>query len=268
VSSNKPLANRDFLRRVRDYLPMDAGVWDMDGTGLPSLSIPADELTDNLFYQFDSDSMAAVSHAIEDLALDEANGFLLASFQDTRHFEPHRERYWQIASTIDEVQILTAGSKPRRSGRLQFKAIDNTIVIAYWIVLYQGRRAQAMVISRQINDSEIIEDKQFAGFYTFDPRIINRTRQDITEALAGRLTVLREYDRLSAIDQAAKQIRLELSRAKTVLEAALGKCQANGQPGPLRHFFGEWDRTIQDLGQMKDRLTTLLAPSQTKAGHD
>ena len=268
VSSNKPLANRDFLRRVRDYLPMDAAVWDLDGTGQSGLSTPADELTDNLFYRFDADSMAAVSHAIEDLALDEANGFLMASFQDLKNFEPHRERYWQLAATIDEVHILTSGRKPRRGGRLQFKSIDNTALTSFWTVLYQGRRAQALVLSRQVNDSEIIEEKQFVGFYTFDSRIISRTRQDLTEALAGRSATLPEFDRLSAIDQAGKQIRLEFNREKTALETALGKCQADGQSSRLRHFLGELDQSILRFGQLKERLAALLAQSQTKADHD
>ena len=93
VLKKKPLSNEVFLRHVRDYLPMDASVWDTDDKGKPCSCALSAGMVENRFYRFDAEAFLAASHAIEELALEEACGFLLATMQEFRHFEPHRERY-------------------------------------------------------------------------------------------------------------------------------------------------------------------------------
>jgi hypothetical protein len=268
VPSNKPLANDDFLKRVRDYLPMDAAVWELDAAGKRVRKVSQGELTDNTFYGVDAETMVAASHAIEDLALDEANGFLLASFQDIQNFESQRERYWQVAATIDEVQVIYGGAKPRRDGRVRFASMKGTALERYWVVLYQGRRAQALLLSRQTNAATAVEEKTFAGFYTFDARIIENVRREISQIVAQRQDQLSEYERLLAFARAARQIQETFAREKAWLEAALGRWQAQREPPQLRPFSADFDQSIQHFQELKQRLAATLSRAESEAHHD
>ena len=53
----KPLSNEDFLRHVRDYLPMDASVWNTDEKGKPSSCAIASGMLENHFYLFDAEAI-------------------------------------------------------------------------------------------------------------------------------------------------------------------------------------------------------------------
>jgi len=67
----------------------------------------------------DAEAAMAIGHAIEDLALEEANGSLLGAFQGSEYFEPHRERYRQLAATIDQSRCWRRqNAKPAR--RIKF----------------------------------------------------------------------------------------------------------------------------------------------------
>lgn len=268
MPSNKPLANDDFLKRVRDYLPMDAAIWELDAAGKPVRKVSQGVLADNTFYGVDAETMVAASHAIEDLALDEANGFLLASFQDIQNFESQRERYWQVAATIDEVQVVFGGAKPRRDGRVSFVSMNGTVLERYWVVLYQGRRSQALLLSRQTNDANAVEEKTFTGFYTFDPRIIEKVRREIGQIAAKRHNQLIEYERLLAFDRASRQIQEALAREKAWLEAALGRWQAQREQHQLQHFSADFDQSIQHFQELKGRLASMLSRSESEASHD
>src|SRR5439155_24671024 len=138
------------------------------------------------------------SHAIEELALEEADGFLLATMQEFKHFEPHRERYWQLAATLEEARVIAKGKRPPRHGHLKFFSINRRALEQYWTVLYQGHRRQAMVICRQANGARIFEQKRFDGFYSFNPGLIERVRRDIEEMVAGSALQMREFERLQA----------------------------------------------------------------------
>jgi hypothetical protein len=268
VPSNKPLANDDFLKRVRDYLPMDAAVWELDAAGQRARKVSQGDLADNTFYGVDAETMVAASHAIEDLALDEANGFLLASFQDIHNFESQRERYWQIAATIDEVQVIYGGTKPRRDGRVRFASMKGTALERYWVVLYQGRRAQALLLSRQTNVTTAVEEKTFAGFYSFDARIIASVRREVGQMLAQRQSQLSEYERLLACARAARQIQETFAREKAWLEAALRRWQAQPEPQQLRHFSADFDQSMQHFQELKQRLADALGLAASEAHHD
>ena len=268
MPSHKPIANDDFLKRVRDYLPMDAAVWELDAAGTPVRKVSQGELTDNTFYGVDAETMVAASHAIEDLALDAANGFLLASFQDIQNFESQRERYWQVAATIDEVQVIYGGAKPRRDGRVRFASMKGTALERYWVVLYQGRRAQALLLSRQTNVTLAVEDKTFAGFYTFDARLIESVRREVGQMMVRRQNQLSEYERLLALARAARQIQETFVREKAWLEAALGRWQAQREPQQLRHFSADFDQSMQHFQELKGRLADTLSLAESETHHD
>ena len=216
------------------------------------------ELTGNTFYLMDAEAMLAASHAIEDLALDEANGRMLASFQDFAGFSSHRERYCQLAATVDEVIVAGTGKKPRPCKRLRFVSADGTALTSFWIVIYQGRRTQAMVLSRQTRETAGLDQRSFFGFYTFDPRLIERVRQDIDALLGGATSALIEYDRLHAIDQAARQIRAAFHCEQRVLETALHKMQFRRDRYKPEHFSAELNRSLQRLQRLTQHLPELF----------
>src|SRR5256885_10325518 len=128
---------------------MDASVWNTDQNGKPCSCAVSTGMVERHFYRFDAEAMLAASHAIEEVALEEADGFLLATMQEFKHFEPHRERYWQLAATLEEARVIAKGKRPPRHGHLKFFSINRRALEQYWTVLYQGHRRQAMVICRQ-----------------------------------------------------------------------------------------------------------------------
>ena len=245
---------------------MDAIVVDLDDHGRRGIS--ARDLEDNTFYGLDAEAMVALSHAIEDVALDEANGRLLASFQDSRNFESQRERYWQLAATIEEVRVLTAQKKPRRQGCLKRFDLLPPALAPYWVVMYQGRRAQVLALSRQTNDTAIISEKQFIGFYTFDAQIIERVREELGLALKGKTRQLPEYDRLLAIDGVAKRLNTDLLGEQTRLEAAIAKWQVAGGQYAFAQFATDLDAMLDRLRELKVQLAAQFAQAQLPSSHD
>jgi hypothetical protein len=244
---------------------MDAAIQDLDADGRAGVDMLGAGLREGTFYLFNSEAMLAASHAIEDLALDEANGRLLATFQDFRNFTPQRERYWQLAATIDEVLVLAAGKKPPRHGRLKFISVAGSPLSEFWIVMYQGRRTAALLLCRQVNDARVFEEKRFAGLYTFNPRLIARVRDDLDALLKrrGRAGGLHEFERLAAIDRTVKRIRVEFARESAAIEVAIRKMQANGAQMHPRKFTSEMDRALDRLRTLKSRLARDLESSDS-----
>src|SRR5213593_602948 len=215
---------------------MDASVWNTDERGRPSSRAVAGGMLENHLYLFDAEALLAASHAIEELALEEANGTLLAAMQGFKHFEPHRERYWQLAATLADVRVIARGKQPPRHGHLKFIVTNHKALGPFWTVLYQGHRRQAMLVCRQTNRAKAFEEKRFEGCYTFDREWIARVRQDLEQILAGRAARLREFDRLIAIDQAAKKLAAEFTREHKAVDSALRKLRNAGEHHPARHF--------------------------------
>ena len=176
---------------------------------------------ENHLYLFDAEALLAASHAIEELALEEANGTLLAAMQGFKHFEPHRERYWQLAATLADVRVIAHGKQPPRHGHLKFIATSHKALGPVWTVLYQGQRRQAMLVCRQTNRAKTFEEKRFEGCYTFNRELIARVRQDLEQILAGRAPRMREFERLLAIDQAAKKLAAEFTREHKAVDPGL-----------------------------------------------
>lgn len=225
MAGNRSRINSDFLSRVDEYLPTDAAVIAVDASEQSEPVASVDILSGNTFYLFSSDALLAASHAIEDLALDEANGTLLVVLQDFDNFTVERERYALLAATLDGVQVVGCGRKPRHCGRIQFITASQTALKDFWVVLYQGRHTQALVMSRQTHRTGTFEDRTFVGFYTFDARLIARVRQDIECLLQGESPCLREYDRLREIDRTVKEVRTVLQQEQLALESTLDKLQ-------------------------------------------
>src|SRR2546423_8444217 len=237
---------------------MDASVWNTDERGKPASCALSTGMEENHIYLFDADAMLAASHAIEELALEEANGFLLATMQEFRHFEPHRERYWQLAATLREVRVVAKGRRPARHGHLKFAGTNHNALALFWTVLYQGHHRQALLICRQTNGAGVFEQKRFDGFYTFNPGLIARVRRDVEEILSGRSSTMREFERLQTIDRAAKWLGAEFAREHKAVEEALRKLQVCGDSYEARHFAADLEKSLSRLRHLTDQLPGLV----------
>jgi len=207
--------------------------------------------------------MCAIGHAIEDLALEEGNGQVMSAFQDFANFETHRERYCQLAATVDRVQALAAGPKPRAARRIQFLRDAKSAGRAFWMVSYEGRHRHALLVCRQMNRPKHFEDGIYTGFYTFDPRLVARFRKDMMDSAKGIDSGLREFGRLQALDHAAKQIQQEFAREKETLSAAFRELMCSGGEYHADSFAADLDKGLSRLLQWKTRLPEMLARAES-----
>ena len=243
---------------------MDASVWNTDEHGRPCSCAVAGGILENHFYLFDAEAILAASHAIEELALEEANGTLLATMQGFKHFEPHRERYWQLAATLADVRVVAHGKQPPRHGHLKFIATNHEALGLFWTVLYQGHHRQAMLVCRQTNTAKTFEEKRFEGCYTFNRELIERVRQDLDQILAGRAPRMWEFERLLVIDQAAKKLAAVFTREHKAVDGALRRLQTAGDHYATRHFTAVVQKSLSRLKQLTDRLPDLVGAARSR----
>ena len=260
----KPLSNEDFLRHVRDYLPMDASVWNTDQNGKPCSCAMSTGMVEHHFYRFDAEAMLAASHAIEEVALEEANGFVLATMQEFKYFEPHRERYWQLAATLKEARVIAKGKRLPRHGHLKFIATNHKALAPFWTVLYRGHHCQALLIGRQADGVKTFEHKRFDGFYTFNPDLIARVRRDIEEILTGGAWRMREFERLLAIDRTVKRLDAEFARGHKAVEGALRKLQITGHRYEARRFAADLEKSLHRLKLLTGQLPSLVGAAHSR----
>jgi hypothetical protein len=187
---------------------------------------------------------------------------LLAAFQQYKNFEPHRERYLHLAATIERVQIFATGTPPRGTRHLKLTRDIKGALQDFWIVLYEGHRRQALMIGRQTNKAAEFDDRQFTGFFTFNPRLIASIRQDVLDAAAGRAPLLREFTRLHALDQATKQIKSEFAREKEAVDLAVRRLLTDGRRYRAKNFASDLEKGLSRLHQWKTRLPELLARAE------
>jgi hypothetical protein len=263
VGSKRHFSLPAFLASIREYLPMDAVIRETDAKGNAGANALYGELAESTFYIFDADAMCAIGHAIEDLALEEGNGQVMSAFQSFANFEAHRERYCQLAATIDRVQVLAAGTKPRAARRIQFIRDVRSAGKAFWMVSYEGRHRHALLVCRQMNRPEYFEDGIYTGFYTFDLQLVERFRKDLIESARGAGSGLREFGRLQALDRAAKQIQQEFAREKETLSAAFRKLMRSGGEYHAESFAADLDKGLSRLLQWKTRLPEMLARAES-----
>ena len=115
----KPLCScEEFTARVREIGLLAAGIREADGDG--QTGPRAFQLADNRFYHFDGEAARSFVQAVEELAIEEANGTLLTAFGEFTDFEACRERYEQLAMALDRVEVIGSGKMPRSIRRLKF----------------------------------------------------------------------------------------------------------------------------------------------------
>jgi hypothetical protein len=243
---------------MQEYLAGTAKAWPLDTAGRFGACFYPSHPQPNVFYGLDANAMLAFTHAVEETALEEAEGSLLVSFQDLRYFDAHRERYWQLAATIQEVCVLGAGRKPRPEKGVLFRMVGHTVLRDFWIVLREGRRGQVLLVGRQTNRTEFIPSKKFLSYYTFNPTLIGRMRANINAILAGGCLRLYEFDRLRAIDQAARWLDDGFRREQAAAARAIGRLRRDSSLDGPRRITAHVDSARRRLGRLKDRIAHLF----------
>ena len=256
--SRKRLSEQEFLASVRQYWSSYAVARETDSDGKPGRHVLPGSLAENAFYRFDLESMTALRHAIEDMALEEANGRLVSAFACAKSFEAHRERYTHLAATVEQVEIILPGPLPRRVPHARWLKDARGGCKSYSLTAYEGRRHQAIVIGRHAHPAKAT-DEEFEGFYSFNPQLIGRLRTEVMELAAGRLPVLREFHRLRLIDQVSKQIHCEFAREEEAISVAMQRLLLDGQRYQATHFASDLEQGLSRLFQWKNRVPEILA---------
>jgi len=263
VRSKNVLTNESLLERVQEYLPETASIWEMDCAENPCGTIPVESLGHNTFLRFDADTVVAFSRAVEDLALEEGHGRFLAAFQNADQFEGQQERYWQLCTALDDVQLIATGKLPLKTDGLKYCEDSKALLGKFWIVIYEGVRNRVMFLAEEIDTTTEFEEKQFTGFYTFDEKVISQARTDIADLLGGHCPHLRNFKRLRQLDLAAKRLNVEFARENKKLELAIRKLR-DGKKYQSQHFIEDFEKTLQRLTDLKAHLPELIGGQRTK----
>ncbi|MEM1059268.1 MAG: DICT sensory domain-containing protein [Verrucomicrobiota bacterium] len=142
----------------------------------------------------DSPVMLAISHAIEDLALEHGGGELISTFQDFKNFAPQKERYLELAEKLDSVRVWGSGEPPEGCRDIDFVYVDDPKVRKYWLVLYDNPECHAMLLCRQVNRALKYENKKFVGFYSFNPYLVQSIRWRFNLLSSGLAKVLTHWE--------------------------------------------------------------------------
>lgn len=263
MASKKVLTNGGFLERVQEYLPQTASIWETDCSDQPCGTLPLESLSPNDFLLFDADTTVAFSRAIEDFALDEAHGKFLAAFQDADQFEAQHDRYWQLSSTLEDVQVIATGKLSRRTNGLSYCNDTKGLLKKFWVVVYEGIRNRVMFLAEQTNEARKFDERQYLGFYTFDQKIIDQAREDVAELLGGSCPHLKNFKRLHQLDLAAKRLHVEFARENKKLDLAIQKLRG-GKKYQSQHFIEDFDKTLQRLTDLKAHLPEIIGGQRTK----
>jgi hypothetical protein len=256
--SRKRLSEQEFLASVRQYWSNYAVARETDSEGKPGRHVLPGGLSENAFYRFDLESMTALRHAIEDMALEEANGRLVSAFGSAKSFEAHRERYTHLAATVEQVEIILPGPWPRKVPHARFVKAAPGACRSYSLTAYEGRRHQAIVIGRHVHAATAAE-QEFEGFYSFNAPLIGRLRIEAMKLAAGRLPVLQEFHRMRLIDQVSKQIHCEFAREEEALSAAMQRLLLDGRRYQATHFASDLEQGLSRLFLWKSRVPEILA---------
>ena len=205
-------------------------------------------LADNVFYEFDADSLVALWHALEDIALEEASGSLIATIQEFPWLESQRERYEQLALTLDNVEVIGSGAVPRRIPRTKFTTDKKGALKRYRSLLYKGPHVQAAFVAEQMNEAKDFEARRFTGFYTFEARLVDRLHADL----------IREFARQRAIYDADREIQRELAMQGEALAKAVRRLRLDSGPYRTRDFISELEKGLSRLVQWKNKMPKLI----------
>lgn len=149
----------------------------------------------DLHHVMDSKAMQAISHAIEDIAGEERQGELIATFQDFDNFKQYRARYTSLAEDLDAVRVWGCGKVPQKCGKVDFIQADEAKLLKYWLVLLDSPDTRAVLLCKQVNKAEKFEDKKFLGFYSFNPYLVQSIRWRFNLLSCGLSKVISHWEK-------------------------------------------------------------------------
>jgi hypothetical protein len=130
----------------------------------------------------------------------------------------------------------------------------------FWIVLYRGTGTHAMLLCRQVSEPETPDERRFVGCFTFSRAIVRRVEADMDALMHRKQIALNEFQRLRAIDHAAKRIRAQFAHETHALDAALRKLRTDPSHYTLHEFGSALDHSLARLRALRSRLPPLLDP--------
>jgi len=238
VMSEKSLCSCEaFTDRVMESDPPVAGIREADGEGRPGPE--AFELVDNRFYHFDGQAARGFLQAVEELAIEEADGTLLTALGEFTSFEAGRERYEQLAMALDRVEVIGSGKAPRPIRRVKFISDSSGRCRDFLAAVYAGRRGSVWFAAGRISPVRRQEPQGYRGFYSFSARRAERLRQELLETVSGRATGLPEY-----------------------ALAAVRRLQVGDEAYRPGKFASDLEQGLTRLQQWKNRLPSVLEQVQ------
>ena len=149
----------------------------------------------DLHHVMEYEAMLAISHAIEDIAAEERQGELIATFQDFKNFLPYRNRYMSMAEELDAVRVWGCGDVPKKCGKVDFIQADEERLLRYWLVLFDSENTRAVLLCKQVNKATAFEDKKFLGFYSFNPYLVQSIRWRFNLLSCGLSRVIAHWEK-------------------------------------------------------------------------
>jgi len=155
------------------------------------VQIPENDIT----HIFNNQAMLAISHAIEDLASEQRCGELISTFQQLENFQPQKKRYIGLANDLDAVRVWGCGEIPKSCQKIDFIPIFRPELLKYWMVLYAGPEAHAVLVCRQVDRSDQFNNKIFAGFYSFNPFLVESVRRQFNLMSVGLDGIIHQWEK-------------------------------------------------------------------------
>ena len=266
--SKKGPAIKIFLECVRAYLPTDTHVRERTTEGHPGAAIDPSQLKENRVYYFDAEAQQAFFHAVEDLAMEEATGSLASLMSGFKEFEAHRERYEHLAATIDEVLVAGSGRVPKPLRHVTFENVPRGVLRDFRLSSFaNGRKQSAFICRNVIGPKEASElPALYVGFFTFNPQIASRLRAGCLASLRGKGSGLSEFDRLLAIDSAARQLEADFIAQQKAVELAMARIQMDGSVSSSGKLAIELEKGASQLAEWKNRVSTMFSQVQGPLG--
>lgn len=139
--------------------------------------------------------MCAISHAIEDMAMEAGQGELIATFQNLSEFVPVQDRYRALARKLDYVRIWGEGVPPKGCRDIDFITTFHPKVSRYWMVLFDSPKFRAILFSKQVNRTSHLPDRKFVGFYSFNPYLVQSIRWRFNLLSCGLVKVVNLWEK-------------------------------------------------------------------------
>lgn len=154
------------------------------------VKIPETDIT----HVYNNEAMLAISHAIEDLASETREGELISTFQELKNFMPQKKRYVGLARDLDAVRVWGNGPIPAACRGVDFIPIFRPELLRYWMVLFASRETNAVLLCRQVDDSSEFQKKVFAGFYSFNPFLVESVKRNFNLMSVGLDKLISQWE--------------------------------------------------------------------------